>query len=138
MEEFIKIETLIDHAKEYVNTRVDEIKLAVADKASDVIARLIVGMNGILHQLFNTDNVDQENWPHQPFAIRTTTPALAAGRSRKSDRQRLEGHPENRGTRRSVEGSPVLLHNLAWPAGIVRAPDRERDAHEREIRQTHF
>ncbi len=41
MEEFIKIEELIDHTREYVNTRVDEAKLALAERSSAVIALVI-------------------------------------------------------------------------------------------------
>jgi hypothetical protein len=41
MEEFKKVEDLVDHAREYLNTRIDEAKLAVAEKTSRVIALLI-------------------------------------------------------------------------------------------------
>ncbi len=41
MEEFIKVETLIDHTREYINTRIDETRLKAAEKASGVIALLI-------------------------------------------------------------------------------------------------
>jgi Putative Actinobacterial Holin-X, holin superfamily III len=50
MEEFSKIENLIDHAREYANARVDEAKLAAAEKTSKVIALLIAG--GILGLVF--------------------------------------------------------------------------------------
>lgn len=43
MEEYIKLENLIDHTKEYVNTRIDKAKLTVAEKTSEVVARLIAG-----------------------------------------------------------------------------------------------
>lgn len=43
MEEFIKVETLMDHAREYVNTRVDEVKLKAAEKASGVLSLLVAG-----------------------------------------------------------------------------------------------
>lgn len=43
MEEFIKFENLIDHTREYVNTRVDEAKLTVAKKASGAAAQIIAG-----------------------------------------------------------------------------------------------
>ncbi|HXD78582.1 MAG TPA: phage holin family protein [Puia sp.] len=43
MEEFIKFENLIDHTRDYVNTRVDEAKLAVARTTSGVAARIIAG-----------------------------------------------------------------------------------------------
>lgn len=43
MEEFIKIENLIDHSKDYLNTRVDEIKLTVVEKTSDVLSEVIAG-----------------------------------------------------------------------------------------------
>jgi uncharacterized membrane protein (DUF2068 family) len=41
MEEYIKFENLIDHTKEYVNTRIDKAKLTVAEKTSEVVAHLI-------------------------------------------------------------------------------------------------
>jgi hypothetical protein len=41
MEEFTKIETLIDHAREYVNNRIDEARLKAAGKASGVLALLV-------------------------------------------------------------------------------------------------
>ncbi len=50
MEELKKIEDLIDHAKEYVNTRIEEAKLASAEKTSKVIAMLIAA--GILSLIF--------------------------------------------------------------------------------------
>jgi len=43
MEDFKKIEDLIDHAKEYVHIRIDEAKLTTAEKTSKVIAMLIAG-----------------------------------------------------------------------------------------------
>jgi hypothetical protein len=46
MEELKKVEDLIDHARDYVNTRVDEVKLAMAEKSSK---------NALIHQLFNND-----------------------------------------------------------------------------------
>jgi hypothetical protein len=41
MEEFVKFENLIDHTRDYLNTRVDEAKLTVAERSSAVIARII-------------------------------------------------------------------------------------------------
>jgi hypothetical protein len=41
MEEFVKFENLIDHTREYLNIRVDEAKLTVAERSSGVIARII-------------------------------------------------------------------------------------------------
>lgn len=41
MEEFVKFENLIDHTRDYLNTRVDETKLTVAERSSGVIARII-------------------------------------------------------------------------------------------------
>lgn len=41
MEEYKKIEDLVGHAREYVNVRIDEAKLAVAERSSGVIAMLI-------------------------------------------------------------------------------------------------
>ncbi|MDR3716407.1 MAG: phage holin family protein [Puia sp.] len=56
MEEFKKIEDLVDHAREYVNTRIDEAKLSVAEKSSGVIAlliaRAVVGIVFLLSLLF--------------------------------------------------------------------------------------
>ncbi len=43
MEEFVKVETLIDHTKDYLNVRVDEVKLTLAEKAAGVIAVVITG-----------------------------------------------------------------------------------------------
>ncbi len=43
MEELKKAEDLVGHAREYVNTRVDEVKLTVAEKSSRVIAFVIAG-----------------------------------------------------------------------------------------------
>lgn len=41
MEELKKIEDLLDHIRSYINTRVDEVKLALAERASAVIALII-------------------------------------------------------------------------------------------------
>ncbi|HTR28254.1 MAG TPA: phage holin family protein [Puia sp.] len=41
MEEFVKFENLIGHTRDYLNTRVDEAKLTVAERSSAVIARII-------------------------------------------------------------------------------------------------
>jgi len=41
MEELKKVEDLFDHAREYVNIRVDEAKLAIAERVSAVMAMVI-------------------------------------------------------------------------------------------------
>ena len=41
MEDLKKIENLFDHARDYINIRVDEAKLSVAEKTSGVIAMVI-------------------------------------------------------------------------------------------------
>ncbi|MDO6429485.1 phage holin family protein [Flavitalea sp. BT771] len=41
MEDLKKIENLLDHARDYINIRVDEAKLSVAEKTSGVIAMVI-------------------------------------------------------------------------------------------------
>jgi putative superfamily III holin-X len=41
MEELKRFEDLFDHAKEYVNTRIDEAKLTTAEKVSGITALLI-------------------------------------------------------------------------------------------------
>lgn len=41
MEDLKKVEDLFDHAREYVNIRVDEAKLAVAERVSAVMAMVI-------------------------------------------------------------------------------------------------
>ena len=41
MEEFVKFESLIDHTRDYLSTRVDEAKLTLAERSSAVIARII-------------------------------------------------------------------------------------------------
>lgn len=41
MEDLKKVEDLFDHAREYVNIRVDEAKLAVAERVSAVVAMVI-------------------------------------------------------------------------------------------------
>ena len=41
MEELKKVEDLLDHAREYVNIRTDEVKLAIAEKVSAVMAMVI-------------------------------------------------------------------------------------------------
>ena len=40
-EEFKKIEETVDHLKRYVNTRISEVKLNVAEKTSDMLSVLI-------------------------------------------------------------------------------------------------
>lgn len=41
MEEYVKFENLIDHTRDYLNTRVDQAKLALAERSSGVMARII-------------------------------------------------------------------------------------------------
>jgi len=43
MEDFKKVEDLVDHVKEYVHVRVDEARLGLAERSSGVIATLIAG-----------------------------------------------------------------------------------------------
>ena len=51
-EEFKKIETVLEQAKEYVNTRIAQAKLSVAEKISTLIARIIAGLIAGLVFLF--------------------------------------------------------------------------------------
>ena len=41
---FAKMEELTDSVKEYVNTRVESVKLSVAEKSSALVANLVAGM----------------------------------------------------------------------------------------------
>jgi hypothetical protein len=41
MEDFAKMEELFDHAREYVNVRVEEIKLGLAEKESAIVAQVV-------------------------------------------------------------------------------------------------
>ena len=50
MEDFKRIEDLVDHVKEYVHVRVDETRLGLAERSSGVISSLIVG--GVLTGIF--------------------------------------------------------------------------------------
>ena len=43
MEDFKKVEDLVDHVREYVHVRVDEARLGLAERSSGVIATLISG-----------------------------------------------------------------------------------------------
>lgn len=43
MEDFKKVENLVDHVKEYMHVRVDEARLGLAERSSGVIAFLIAG-----------------------------------------------------------------------------------------------
>jgi hypothetical protein len=43
-EEFKKMESLLDKAKEYVNTRIAQAKLSVAEKVSKLLAMMIAGI----------------------------------------------------------------------------------------------
>lgn len=43
-EDFNKIESLLGQAKEYVNTRIAQLKLAVAEKLSKTIATVVAGL----------------------------------------------------------------------------------------------
>ena len=47
-EEFKKIESLLDKAKEYVNTRIAQAKLSVAEKVSKLIAGMLAGLVAVL------------------------------------------------------------------------------------------
>lgn len=44
MEDFKKVEDLVDHLKEYVHVRIDEARLGLAERSSGVISYLIVGV----------------------------------------------------------------------------------------------
>lgn len=50
MEDFKKIEDLVDHVKEYVHIRVNETRIGFAERSSGVISSLIVG--GVLTGIF--------------------------------------------------------------------------------------
>jgi len=53
MEEFKKIESLIDRLREYVNTRIAQVKLSFAEKISNVAALIIaVLMSALVFFLF--------------------------------------------------------------------------------------
>lgn len=43
MEEFKKVENLVDHVKEYVHVRTGEVRLGIAERSSAVIATLVAG-----------------------------------------------------------------------------------------------
>jgi len=43
MEEFKKVESLVDHVKEYVHVRTDEVRLGIAERSSAVVAALVAG-----------------------------------------------------------------------------------------------
>ena len=43
-EEFKRVEEMAQHVKDYVNTRIAQVKLSVAEKVSKLIAVLIAGM----------------------------------------------------------------------------------------------
>lgn len=52
-EAFVKIEELTEHIKDYVNVRIDSIKLGTAEKTSKVMANLIAGsVVGVVFLLF--------------------------------------------------------------------------------------
>jgi Putative Actinobacterial Holin-X, holin superfamily III len=50
MEDFKKVEDLVDHVKEYVHVRVDEARLGLAERSSGVLASLIAA--GIVAAIF--------------------------------------------------------------------------------------
>lgn len=54
MDDFKKMEDLVDHVREYVHVRVDEARLGAADRISGVISSLIAGgiLAGILALAF--------------------------------------------------------------------------------------
>ena len=43
MEDFTKVEHLVDHVRDYMQVRADEVRLGVAERASGVIASLVAG-----------------------------------------------------------------------------------------------
>jgi hypothetical protein len=43
MEDFSKVEHLVDHVRDYMQVRADEVRLGVAERASGVIASLVSG-----------------------------------------------------------------------------------------------
>jgi len=43
MEDFTKVEHLVDHVRDYMQVRSDELRLGVAERASRVIASLVAG-----------------------------------------------------------------------------------------------
>lgn len=51
-EEFGKIESLLDKAKEYINTRIAQVKLSVAEKISKTFSVIIAGFVAVLVFLF--------------------------------------------------------------------------------------
>jgi putative superfamily III holin-X len=50
MEDFKKIEDLVDHVKQYVHVRVDETRLGLAERSSGVLSAVIV--NAVLAGIF--------------------------------------------------------------------------------------
>jgi hypothetical protein len=50
MEDFVKVEKLVDHVRDYVHVRVDEARLGLAEQSSGIIAFLAAGaaLTGIL------------------------------------------------------------------------------------------
>ncbi|MBI5858579.1 MAG: phage holin family protein [Sphingobacteriales bacterium] len=51
-EEFGKIESLLDKAKEYINTRIAQVKLSVAEKISKTLSVIIAAFVAVLVFLF--------------------------------------------------------------------------------------
>lgn len=51
-EEFKKIESLLDKAKEYINTRIAQVKLSLAEKVSKALSVMIAGFVAVLVFLF--------------------------------------------------------------------------------------
>ena len=43
MEDFTKVEHLVDHVRDYMQVRADEVRLGVAERASGVISSLVAG-----------------------------------------------------------------------------------------------
>jgi len=43
MEDFRKVEDLVDHVRDYMHVRADEVRLGIADRSSAVIAKLVAG-----------------------------------------------------------------------------------------------
>ena len=64
MEEFSKVESMVDHVKDYMHVRADEIRLGVAERSSGVIASLAGGafLSGIFFLCFMFLSVGAALW----------------------------------------------------------------------------
>ncbi len=73
MEELLKVETLIDHTKDYLRVRVDEAKLELAEKTTGLIASVITG--SVISLVFAfclffvsvSAAITLGNWLHKPW-----------------------------------------------------------------------